>query len=282
MSDPTKPSAGVPRRAELKKRALRAALGGNVNLGVLGAGSAGAAVLAMAQGPVVGGLTLLLSAAAYGALVGLDLFNPKFLERLSGPVRSPVATPVLEPGSIESAELRGQYEAVGRAHTRVAAQIAAAEGAFAGSLTELAVRAASLVEEAGQMAQRSNVLVAYLAQSSDEGLDRDASALEARAARTKDAEAAQGFRQAAGARRAQAGTRGEMAALVDRILAQLVLIETSLDEMHARLVKMRAQDAGDVEHIGRGMVARLVSLRDEVQVLESSIDDISASVKGAV
>ena len=84
------------------------------------------------------------------------------------------------------------------------------------------------------------------------------------------------------ARRAQAVTRTEIATLVDRILAQLVLIETSLDEMHARLVKVRAQDAGDVERIGRSMVDRLSSLRDDVGVLESSIEDISASVKGAV
>lgn len=280
MADPQDRKT-LPRRQGAERRVLTAALGATPNLAVLGVGSATAGALAVSLGPVAGVLTLALSAVSYAALVGLDLFNPKFVEKTLVAPGSPKGDGVVV--EVLSAELRAQLEAVRAAYARVAAQVEAGErGVFAESLSELAVRAASLVEEAGRMAQSTNPLVGYLADGSDAELRAETDRLEKRAVQAQDAEAAASFRQAAAARQRQLATRGEIAALVERIAAQLTVIETSLDEMRARLVKMSAQDAGEVEQAGRAMVGRLASLRQDVVVLESSIADISHTVKGAL
>ncbi len=280
MPSPDKRNS-IPQRRGAEGKVLRAALGSTLNLSLLGVGSAAAGALSLGLGPVVGGMTLALSAVTYGALVGLDLFNPKFVEKTllaDRPGPAPATTAV----EVESAELRAQLDAVRAANHRVVSQIDGMGGVFTDALQEIAVRAATLVEEAARMASESNTLVRYLADGSEAALRAEADKLEKRAFATRDAEAASGFRQAAEARRSQLRTRDEMAALVERLSAQLSLIETALDEMRARLVKMGAQDAGDVENVGRSMVGRLTSLRQEVGVLETSIADISETVKGVM
>lgn len=268
-------------RANAQQRVLRAALGATPNLTLLGLGSATAGGLALAMGPVAGALTLALSAVSYGALVAMDIFSPRFVERVLSPP-APAQPTSTDAGEIVSAEVRAELVAVKAAHARVVTELRESGGVFGADLVEIATRADGLVEQAGQLALRSNLLFVFLSEKDESKLTAEAEGLERRADSTRDAEAAAGFRQAAASRRGALQTRVEIAALVDRIQAQLTLISSALEEMRGRLVKMRAQDAGDMGRIGASMVDRLTSLRDEVGVLEHSIADISQSVKGAL
>jgi hypothetical protein len=52
------------------------------HLGVLGAGVLGTAALVLAGHPLLGVMVLALGVLAYGALIGLDMFDPRFIRRV--------------------------------------------------------------------------------------------------------------------------------------------------------------------------------------------------------
>ncbi|MCG8422027.1 MAG: hypothetical protein MJE77_29240 [Proteobacteria bacterium] len=68
-------------RADVRKVAVASAAS-PINLGVLGTSTLATLGLVLAGHPLVGVAVLGIGVLAYGALIGLDLFNPKFIRKV--------------------------------------------------------------------------------------------------------------------------------------------------------------------------------------------------------
>jgi hypothetical protein len=279
-NDPIIKSPGV----EPRKVAIASA-SSPVNLGVLGGGTLGTVALVLAGHPMLGIMVLALGVLAYGALVGLDMFNPKFIRQVyeqsdpSAALRAGGAAAMSElsleigPDEIEPDELRATYQAILGSYAQVYDAVGAGGGILQRSLTEANERCAYLVREAGQMARRGNALHRYLARERLRSIEADAERLEGQARSTRDQAAAQSFRQAAQAKRQQLETYLQIEGLYDRIKAQLSVIQTSLDGMHARVVKLNATDPEKLATLGASLSDHLGALQSDMQVLETTVDE---------
>lgn len=250
-----------------------------INLAVLGAGTLGAVGLVLAAHPMLGIMVLALGVLAYGALVGLDMFNPAFIRRVHSQIgagsHADTAGLVAEilPGEIEPEELRATYQAILASCGQVHDAVGAGDGVLQRSLTEAHERCAYLVREAGQMARRGNALHRYLARERPRAIEAEAVRLEGQAQSTRDQAAAQSFRQAAQARRLQVETYLQIEGLYDRIKAQLSVIQTALDGIHARVVKINATDPEKAATLGASLSDHLGALQTDMQVLETAVDE---------
>lgn len=250
-----------------------------VNLGVLGAGTLGAVGLVLTAHPMLGVLVLALGVLAYGALIGLDMFNPAFIRRVyeQGGAGSQADTAGLVaeilPAEIEPEELRATYQAILASYGQVHDAVGAGGGILQRNLTEAQERCAYLVREAGQMARRGNALHRYLARDRPRSIEAEAARLEGQAQSTRDQAAAQSFRQAAQAKRLQVETYLQIEGLYDRIKAQLSVIQTALDGMHARVVKINATDPEKAATLGASLSDHLGALQTDMQVLETAVDE---------
>jgi hypothetical protein len=128
-------------------RVAIASASGNVNLGTFGAGLAGAAALLMAGKPVLAVAVLALGVLAYGALIGLDLFNPAFLERVHGnPAGLPLAlTAGADAGDVAAPELRAQLVVVQQRHEAVCLRVNGVGEVMRASLQDTVVRCGELL-----------------------------------------------------------------------------------------------------------------------------------------
>jgi hypothetical protein len=252
-----------------------------VNLGVLGGGTLGTVALVLAGHPMLGIMVLALGVLAYGALVGLDMFNPKFIRQAyeqSDPdaalrAASAAVMPEIMPGDIEPDELRATYQAILSSHVQVHDAVGAGGGILQRSLTEAQERCVYLVREAGQMARRGNALHRYLTRERPRSIEAEAERLAAQARSTRDQAAAQSFHQAAQAKRQQLETYLQIEGLYDRIKAQLSVIQTSLDGVHARVVKLNATDPEKAATVGASLSDHLGALQTDMQVLETTVDE---------
>ncbi|HWN70734.1 MAG TPA: hypothetical protein VNM90_24000 [Haliangium sp.] len=268
-----------PPAVEARKVAIASA-SSPVNLGVLGGGTLGTVALVLSGHPMLGIMVLALGVLAYGALVGLDMFNPKFIRQvyeqgdLDAALRAGDAfTPEILPDEIEPDELRATYQAILGSYTQVHDAVGAGGGILQRSLIEANERCAFLVREAGQMARRGNALHRYLARERPRAIEADAERLEGQARSTRDQAAAQSFRQAAQAKRQQLETYLQIEGLYDRIKAQLSVIQTSLDGVHARVVKLNATDPEKAATLGASLSEHLGALQTDMQVLETTVDE---------
>jgi hypothetical protein len=276
-NDPITKSPGVdPRKVAI------ASASSPVNLGVLGAGTLGTVGLVLAGHPMLGIMVLALGVLAYGALVGLDMFNPKFIRRVyehgdpdaalrAGLVEG--AAPEISPDEIDPDELRATYQAILASYVQVHDAVGAGGGILQRSLTEAHERCSYLVREAGQMARRGNALHRYLTRERPRSIEAEAARLEGQARATRDQAAAQGFHQAAQAKHQQLETYMQIEGLYDRIKAQLSVIQTSLDGVHARVVKLNATDPEKAATLGASLSDHLGALQTDMQVLETTVDE---------
>lgn len=79
-----------------------------VHLAVLGAGALGTAGLVLAGHPLLGSMVLALGLLAYGALIGLDMFDPRFIRRVhEQDATTPAASVDVPPAAPVSADQPG-------------------------------------------------------------------------------------------------------------------------------------------------------------------------------
>jgi hypothetical protein len=266
-------------RAEIRKVAIASAAS-PVNLGVLGAGILGTLGLVAAGHATLGVLVLGLGAAAYGALIGLDLFSDKFISKVydlpdpdaeAGADSAPV--PQVSPNEIHPEEIRGLYKAVLDNHAEVRETVQVGGEMLRESLRETLDRCGELVREAGRVAQRGNALHAYLRREDPRTIAAEADRLERQARDTRDDKAALSFQKAAAAKRQQHATYEQIEGLYDRIKAQLAVIETSLDGVQAKVIKLNATDIEEAATVGASISQHLDALSTDMQVLESTVSE---------
>ncbi len=256
------------------------------NLSVLGIGVAASLGLVAAGvgGGVAVGLGLLgLSVAAYGALVGMDVINPAFASKvlaLGPPPRESFEgrlgrpfEPDVSPEQVEAPELREIYVAVIENHDRLRQTIGRGGSLWQDSLGEAYLTSCGLVRDAGRIACKGNNLRHYLQAERPEAIDADVRRLEQDARNARDEKAAQSYLQAAAAKREQLETLHELEGLFDRIRAQLTVIETSLDGLRARIVKLNAADLDEAALVGRSFAEQIRELTSDINILESTVEE---------
>jgi hypothetical protein len=252
------------------------------NLAVFGTGTLGAAGLILSGHAMLGVLVLALGVLAYGALIGLDLFNPKFVRKvydLADPDAEPHVAlgdermPEISPQQIEPDELRAIYQAILSSYVQVREAIRAGGGMVQKSLIETYERCGVLVQEAGQVAHRGNALHRYLARERPREIEASAERLEGQARATRDQAAAESFRQAALGKRLQLETYRQIEDLYDRIKGQLSVIESSFDGVHAKVVKLNATDPEKAATLGASLSDHLGAVRADIQVLETTVEE---------
>lgn len=268
-------------QVEMRKVAVASASSAG-NLGVFGAGTLGAVGLILSGHSVLGIMVLALGVLAYGALIGLDLFNPRFVRSVYGladpdaeapPELGDELMPEISPQQIEPDELRAVYQAILSSYVQVRDAIRAGGGMVQKSLIETYERCGVLVQEAGQVAHRGNALHRYLARERPHGIAASAERLEAQARSTRDQAAAESFLQAALGKRHQLETYRQIEDLYDRIKGQLSVIESSFDGVHAKVVKLNATDPEKAATLGASLSDHLGALRTDIQILETTVNE---------
>jgi hypothetical protein len=248
-------------RAALLRRRRLAAFGGLVVV-MIGAGVAGL--------PTLAAIVLGAGAVSYSALVLRDVLRPDLARLVYGPLGPPLR-PEVKPSELTPQEIHSAYVEILRAHEDIRSALAHSEG-IVEPLREAYDRLSELVQAAGRVARRGNSLQAYLRRYCQQGLEGEATQLEARIGETADLLAAQAFRQAAKARRQHLDIYRQIEGLYDRVKARLALVASFLGAVGALVVKLHVLDLEQIEAAGSSISDHLDLLRSDLELLESSLE----------
>jgi hypothetical protein len=259
------------------RKALLASATSKLHLGVAGA-SVAIAVAASALdwgGQLLPTLTLGLGLLAYGALVALDVTNPVFIRRVNSRVRvdDEDAAAWLDPKTLRDAEIREVYAAILTGMDKCRSLYQGVSQSLRDSLADGLKRSEDLVVVAGRAAKRSNAIRRHLDADSPGSIEKELERLRALAQRTKDDTARASFLQAAESKAKELETYHQLQGLRDRIHAQLKVIDTSLDTLSAKLVKLEASDIAEAISINDSITENVQTVTSDVQILESSYDE---------
>ncbi|HVY32206.1 MAG TPA: hypothetical protein VHB79_36970 [Polyangiaceae bacterium] len=258
-------------------KALLASATRKLHLGVATAG-VGAGVLASVLD--LGGSTLPtvvigLGILAYAAMVGLDVSNPDFIRRANSKLRvdDADAEAWLEPKTLRDSEIREVYSAILRAMDECRRIYGGTGESLRSSLEDGLHRSEQLVLVAARAAKRSDAIRRHLDNDTPESLNKELERLRALASRTNDETAKKSFLQAAEAKAKELETYQQLTGLRDRIHAQLKLIETSLDGLSAKLVKLDASDLTEAISINASITENVQTMTSDVEILESTYEE---------
>ncbi len=259
------------------RKALVASATSKLHLAVAGAGVLGA-VLAGALdlgGQMLPSITLGLGLLAYAAMLALDVSNPDFIRRANSRLRvdDADADAYLNPKSLRDAEIREVYSSILTALENCHRVYASTGQSLRSSLEDGLRRSEQLVVVAGRAAKRSDAIWRHLDADTPASLDTELKRLRSLAERTGDETARKGFLQAADAKAKELETYGQLQGLRDRIHAQLKLIETSLDGLAAKLVKLEATDLAEAISINDSISEHVQTMTSDVEILESTFEE---------
>lgn len=257
------------------RKALLASATSKLHLGVAGSGvlcALGASGLDLG-GSLLPSLTMGLGLLAYAALVALDVTNPEFIRRANSRVRVDDEDARLDPKLLRDAEVREVYGAILAGMDKCRALYAATNPSLKDSLADGLKRSEDLVVVAGRAAKRSNAIARHLEADTPSSIERELERLRALADRTKDQTARGSFLQAAESKAKELETYHQLQGLRDRIHAQLKVIDTSLDTLAAKLVKLEASDIAEAVSINDSITENVQTMTSDVQILESSYDE---------
>jgi len=249
-----------------------------INLGLAGVGvAAGLALLVTGMGAVPGIALLALSLVTWVGLTAWDtLFNPRLREEVIA--RAAASSPPKEETTAEvplgdgtPPELRRAYEQVQRASQQIRQAMDGTGDLLQDHLVETWGHCTQLVDQAGKIAQRGNRLYAYLRSVNPNAVRQEIQDLQNRARRTRDEGAAAAYREAAQARQQQVEAWQQIEGLYERVKAEMVALQSRLDEVHARVIRLDASDLDGAVQAGQTMSSQLKSLNEEVTVLERAV-----------
>jgi len=257
------------------RRALLTSATRRLHLGVVFAGLALALVASAAGlGELLPSITLGLAVLAYGALVALDVTNPDYVRRASRlRVDDFDAEAWLNPRTLADPEIRQAYASILAALESCRRKYESSGEGLRASLEDGLRRSEQLVKVAGRAAKRSDAIRQHLDGDSEASLSAELERLRASSRRTADEDARRGYLQAADAKSKELETYRQLQGLRDRIHAQLQLIETSLDGLAAKLVKLDATDVAEAVSINDSITDHVKTMTTDVEILESSFEE---------
>ncbi|MGC4087957.1 MAG: hypothetical protein QM756_08680 [Polyangiaceae bacterium] len=263
-------------RLEPLKNAVLASATRKLHLGVLGS----ALTLSFATrwfefgGELVPNLTLGLGVLAYLALVALDATDADFIRNTQAKLRIDTsAEEFVDAKSLIDPSIRQQYQAILAAFQRCRGIFVGSSHGLQQSLDEGIRRSEKLVLVAGRAAKRGDTIHRHLSADTPAELAQEVERLREQAQRTRDEAARQGFTQAADAKAKELETYQQLEGLRDRVHAQLKLIETSLDGLSAKLVKLDASDLTEAITVNESLDENLRTMTSDVELLESTYEE---------
>jgi peptidoglycan/xylan/chitin deacetylase (PgdA/CDA1 family) len=247
-------------RRQLYVRALEAATRGqNIVPAGLGVAAAGG-LLAVGLAPIAA-VVGALSAVTWGALVAWDLAS-------HGGALPPAPEPAPEePVRLAAEHLQRRLDAVSAAARRVREPIDRYEGVLTDSLLEVGAASEELVERATALARRGDAIWRYLSANDPKQIEAEIAERRKSAGLLRDPTAAASLRQAADAKQEQLATWTALRDQHDRIAAELVAVDASLDALHARVVALTLNDPGDTA-AGASIGAEIHALGQRMGLLE--------------
>ena len=269
------------RRKSLLQQLVLAAASNPVNLSVLGGGLIAGVMLRGFGGPSASGwgsAIIVLGVMAYLALATMDLTSKRFAEKSLGKakdsrlrIRSQLEP--LRPEQIQGQALRAVYSIILANLERIRSTHAAGSDDTRELLASSLAHCEKLAEEAGRAAAKGNPLSAYLATENPTGISGEILQLERDAEAARDPKAKENYQKAAESKRQQLETYQQIEGLYDRIRAQLSVIETALDGVNAKLVKLSATDIQEVMVTNESIGSHLQSMTSDIHILESAVDE---------
>lgn len=259
------------------KKALLASATRKLHLGVAAAGI-GVGVLASVLelgGSTLPSVVVGLGILAYAAMVGLDVSNPDFIRRASSRTRvdDADAEAWLDPKTLRDAEIRDVYASILKAMDECRRIYGSTSESLRSSLEDGLRRSEELVRVAARAAKRSDAIRRHLDNDTPQSLTKELERLRALSGRTSDETARKSFLQAADAKAKELETYQQLTGLRDRIHAQLKLIETSLDGLSAKLVKLDASDLTEAITINASITENVQTMTSDVEILESTYEE---------
>lgn len=234
----------------------------------------------------IGIWSFVTGAAVLATMVGMDVARrtpPLFPEPVKIVPHGVLAMGVL-PEEIRSDEFRGRYLSILRKHEQLVSIVGEADP-LTPALQGIVEGCDELVAEAGHIAREANHVEAYLEQPQVICGKQRAAELEAQAEATGDIEACTTYLRAAALAHRNDELRIEMRGALDRVSSRLSAIETLLDVMATRVVRLRSSVArGDAVagYIGNAELL-LKSDTEELDLsgLERELNLVESSVREA-
>ncbi len=267
-----------PKRNDVRRLALASASSPlNVIVGATGVAAGSALGALTAGGATLGAAVVSLGVLAYGALIALDLQNPKFAARQVEKWQQAGGPPEPDPvalNAIASLELRESYGRIRGGYDRVRRSFDASNPSLRGYLEPTMALARQLLIDAGRTAVKGNPLYTYLVSERSDQIDVEMKKLEASAARATDPQAAASYGKAVAAMRDKLSTHTQIEGLYDRVRAQLAAVDSTLVGMHAKMVKLQATDLEEAAVVNNSISANLEALSVDLHGLDSAMEEI--------
>ncbi|HEX2731249.1 MAG TPA: hypothetical protein VHM70_06585 [Polyangiaceae bacterium] len=257
------------------RKALIASASRRLNLGV---GLGGVALGLGARVFDVGGntlplITMGLGMLAYAALIALDVTNPDYIREVNEPAVTYEPQRLVPPAALRDPELREVYTQILVASDNCQRVYLSTGQSVRSNLEEGFGRARELVAVAARAAQRSDGIYLQLTATNPAEITAETQRLQQLAQQTSDETARDGFTRAAAAKAKELENYGQLQGLRDRVHAQLRLIETSLEGLAAKLVKLDATDYTEAITISESITEHVQTMSNDVEILESTFED---------
>ncbi len=224
----------------------------------------------------------------YSCLVTRDAVSPKFLAQLL----SSEEGPVVETGALSEASqarllvdgleerMRVVYRGVLDRQTELQEQLSACPSGLQASLPKCDTICDTVLAHAERLVLRGQRLYTYLESTELSSLRQGFSLVNEQVQSSSDVTAAKILKQVATARQQHIETHVEVEGLYERVLAQLLLIETILAGTIARIVKVMATDDEQSSMTVELVTDELEILLSDVEILESSLDEVALQHSG--
>jgi hypothetical protein len=243
-------------------KVLGRAATGPLNLAVLGGAVIGAAALASWPIAALGG-------AAYVALVAADVSSAEFRRRVLTGRTAPARLPA--PGAIRDPEVRAAVERITAARSEVDRAIKATPAQVQRHVAAAIRSIDELEAHMAQLAVRADELSRYLASTDPASARRDAEALAAKAAHTADPVARASYEAAATASRERVAALTDIAAARERTLAHLARVESAIQALPSKLVRLRTLDDQASDALTGDVGAELERMNTDLRAFEDTL-----------
>jgi hypothetical protein len=220
----------------------------------------------------------------YACVVIRDAVSPKFLAQLlTSPEEEPKAETRALSEACQATLLHGDVDEkmqvacrrVLSRCTQLQERLEACPSELRASLPEGSAICATVLAHAERLVLRGQRLYAYLESTRLSELRQGVSLVTEQGESSNDLMAAKILKQVATARQQHIKTHLEVEGLYERVLAQLLLIETTLAGTIARIVRIMATDDEQSSMTVHLVNEELETLLSDVEILESSLAEVS-------
>lgn len=208
-----------------------------------------------------------LGLLAYGAMVLIGGRSPVVITASQRPTRP----------RLNSATFRAQLNAIEHSQREIERAVAQASTPLAGLLARITAQTRDLVEQAYALADRGQVIEAYLAQIKPEALQDRITRINWQISRASDAFTRQQLEETRAALLEKQRNASDLTTYIGRIKAQLEHIHASLDNVLAETVRLRTADMVSASPVTNEVAQRLTDLKSDMDTFQRVLDTAVAS-----